>query len=117
MNESDTEINKKELNMAEGLQQALENCRESSPKQVTSLTSSTLENIVGRELDLFRATGQRGIVLNLLYQALLTIPPTSVEAERAFSASGLFLTKLLSRLSDETLCKVTMLRSYFQQNN
>ena len=32
----------------------------------------------------------------LLEQCLYTIPPTSVEAERAFSAAGLFNTKLTS---------------------
>ena len=38
----------------------------------------------------------------------LTIPPTSVESEKTFSASGLFLTKLRCRLSDTSLC------SYFK---
>ena len=36
-------------------------------------------------------------------RSLLTVPPTSVEAERTFSASGLFLTKLRCRLSDASL--------------
>ena len=34
---------------------------------------------------------------------LLTVPPTSVEAERAFSAAGLFVTKLRSRLGDQSI--------------
>ena len=32
-----------------------------------------------------------------------TIQPTSVESERVFSAAGLFLTKLRSRMSDITI--------------
>ena len=42
-----------------------------------------------------------------LFKALKAIPPTSVKAERAFLAVGLFLTKLRSSLDDsniDTLC-------------
>ena len=73
-----------------------------------------LENAIGKELEFLRTNGQRGKILNALYNALLSIPATSDEAERAFLASGLFLTILRSRLNDETLCKLTMLRYYFQ---
>ena len=41
--------------------------------------------------------------LHDLSRSLLTIPLTSVEAERTFSASGLFLTKLRCRLPDTSL--------------
>ena len=41
--------------------------------------------------------------LQALYEALLTIQPTSVEAEKAFSACGLFATKLRSRLNNATI--------------
>ena len=37
-----------------------------------------------------------------VYDYLQTIPPTSVEAERAFSAAGPLCTKICSRLSDAT---------------
>jgi len=39
----------------------------------------------------------------VLYEALLTIQPTSAETERAFSACGVFPTKLRSRLNDSTI--------------
>ena len=45
---------------------------------------------------LFEATGNKWKYLNLFEQALRTIPPTSVEAERAFSAAGLFRLKIES---------------------
>jgi hypothetical protein len=43
-----------------------------------------------------------------------TIPPTSVEAERAFSAAGVLCTKTRSRLSDTSLDTLCFLRSYFR---
>jgi hypothetical protein len=38
-----------------------------------------------------------------LFKALKTIPPTSIEAERAFSTAGIFITKLRNRLSAKTI--------------
>jgi hypothetical protein len=72
--------------------------------------------MIGKELDFLRTIGQRGEVLEALYKAILSIPPTSVEAERAFSASGGFLTKVRTRIKDETLCKLTLLRYHFQHS-
>ena len=75
--------------------------------------SKSLEHTVGRELEFLRATGQRGKLLDSLFNAMLTIPATSVEAERAFSASGRFLSKVRCRLSDDTLSTLLFLRAYF----
>jgi hypothetical protein len=43
-----------------------------------------------------------------LFKALKTIPPTSIEAERAFSTAGIFITKLRNRLSAKTINKNNM---------
>ena len=40
------------------------------------------------------------------------IPVTSVEAERCFSASNLFITKLRSSLNDNTLDALCILQAY-----
>ena len=48
-------------------------------------------------------TGEKPSKLEQLFKALLIIPPTSVEAERAFFAAELFATKLRSRLSDKSV--------------
>ena len=46
-----------------------------------------------------------------------TIPPTSVESERAFSAAGLFITKLRTRLSVKNIDALCFLRNYYKKNN
>ena len=51
--------------------------------------------------------------LEHLYQALLTIKPSSVEAEHIFSVAGNFATKIRSRLSDRSLCALVFLKKYF----
>ena len=52
----------------------------------------------------FSVAGQRtNGNLEKLYKALLSLPPTSVEAERAFSATEPFITKLRSSLKDKNI--------------
>ena len=54
-------------------------------------------------MSVYESMGKRGPSLNAVYTYLLTVPPTSVEAERAVSAAGLLCTKLLFRLDDKTV--------------
>ena len=68
---------------------------------------------IEQELILYHATGKRGVCLDKLIQALYTIAPTSVEAERIFSAAGLYVTKLRSSLKDSSIENLLMLRSHF----
>ena len=53
--------------------------------------------------------------LELLYKALKTIKPTSVEAERAFSAMGFFATKLRNRMGDKTLDAMITMRQFYKK--
>lgn len=76
--------------------------------------SNNLISILNKEIVLFETTGKRGHYLELAYQYLMTIPPTSVEPERAFSAAGYIGTKIRSRLGDTTLDALLFLRSFFQ---
>ena len=64
------------------------------------------------ELDVFEATGQQTANITLLYESLKTVPPTSVESERAFLAAGLFVTKLRTGLNDSSRDHLSFLRSY-----
>ena len=73
--------------------------------------------VICQEMTLFENGGNRGRYLQLVYDYLLSIPPTSVEAERAFSASGLICSRLRTRLGDETLDALCFLRSYFQKQH
>ena len=48
-----------------------------------------------------------------VFEAVKTIPATSVEAKRAFSAAGLFATKIRSRLSDRNINALCLLRAFY----
>lgn len=88
--------------------------------------SSPLEVLkcIKRELAVLECTGKRSACLDGVYQvcrkicstnlkpfsmisfnfqALLALPPSSTEAERCFSAVGLLITKLRTRLNDDTI--------------
>jgi hypothetical protein len=74
-----------------------------------------------REMAVFEATGKRPSLLEQLKNAVATLPPTSTEAERAFSAVaerafsavGLFVTKLCTSLSDASIDNLFLLRTHF----
>ena len=65
----------------------------------------------------FEATHERSADLEKLYQALLTIAPTSVSSERAFSIAGNFLTRRRARIKDGTVDNLCFLQSYFANNS
>ena len=71
--------------------------------------------IINKEMQLFEATKKRPENLENLYCFLLTIRPTSVEAERAFSAMGLFATKIGNRLNDGTLNAMIVVRQFYKK--
>ena len=75
----------------------------SIPATCISITPNLNRRMVQKECEVFETSGRRPANLQTLYEALLTIQPTFVEAERAFSACGLFVTKLRSRLDDSTI--------------
>ena len=70
---------------------------------------------INKEMQLFEATKKRPKSLENLYRSLLTIRPTSVEAERAFSAMGLFATKIRNRLNEGTLNAMIVMRQFYKK--
>ena len=79
----------------------------------TLSSPNEIQSQIKREFSSFDATGTLPPTLAQIFRTLKAIPPTSVEAERSFSAAGLFLTKLRSRLNDESLDTLCLLRHYF----
>jgi len=65
------------------------------------------------EMTFYEATEECPKVLKSLKSCLNSLPPSSVEAERCFSAAGLFVSKLRSSLSDEMVDSLRFARSYF----
>ena len=63
------------------------------------LNPKSLQATIKKEMSLFEAGGTRRLVLEGAYKALLAIPPTSVESERAFSAAGYLCSKIRSRIN------------------
>lgn len=72
-----------------------------------------LDASIKAEMAVFESSGKRGRSLEQAYKYLLTVPPTSVEAERAFSAAGVLCTKLRNRLQDKTLDTLCVLRAHY----
>ena len=61
----------------------------------------------------FEVTGDLPPMLTQLKHAISSIPATSVEVERLFSAAGCFVTKLRTSLQDDMVDTLCFLRSYF----
>ena len=61
----------------------------------------------------YEATMECPKILKTLKSCLNSLPSSSVEAERCFSAAGLFISKLRSSLSDEMIDSLCFARSYF----
>jgi hypothetical protein len=73
-----------------------------------------LSSTIKKEMNLFQGGGSRGRNLQLVFEYLKTIPPTSVGSERAFSSAGYLCNKIRSSLNDDTLDSLCLLRSHFQ---
>jgi hypothetical protein len=76
--------------LSERLNMAIEKANQAEKKTIAS------KNVVKEikcEINAFEQYGIRGTNLTMCYGYLKSIPPTSVEAERCFSASGTFVTK------------------------
>ncbi|KAJ2941580.1 hypothetical protein O0L34_g14633 [Tuta absoluta] len=99
----------REISFAEELQDAIQNVLKDTPTPRTRFAR------LKKDFDLFTSSGKRTPNLELLYNALRTIMPTSTESERTFSVSGNFATKIRSRLSDKSLSSLVFLRHYFKQ--
>lgn len=103
-----------QLTLKEKLQLEINKSMETPDPEVQN--ESGLVNSIRREMSLFENGGVRGYHLELAYKYLLSIPPTSVEPERAFSAAAYVGNKLRSRLGSQTLDALIFLRLYFRNS-
>ena len=67
------------------------------------------------ELTAFETNGERSKNLENLYQALLSIKPTSVSSERAFSVSGSFVTKRRAKLKNSTVDDLCFSKDFLEK--
>lgn len=100
-----------QMSLAEELETALHKSSNEKP----SCSETGQFKTLSKEMTIFESSGKRTENLELLFQALEPIPPTSVEAERAFSVAGRFLTKERSRMSDKCLDNLCFLQAFFKQ--
>ena len=68
---------------------------------------------IKKEMSVYESTGERPACIEKVFRAVQSLPPTSTEAERAFSAAGLFVTKKRSSLYDASIDNLCLLRKHF----
>lgn len=105
------------LTMKDRLQLAIKNQNniKINKNRKTAITTNTrtLTKLIKQEIAELEEEQSRGKYLTMAFNYLLTIKPTSVESERAFSAAGLICTKIRTSLSDKTIDPICLLRAYF----
>lgn len=86
-------------------------------KENLPATSQTKDRFkwLKQEFILYKNTGKRTENLQKIYNALLSIKPTSTDVERVFSTCTTFCSKLRSRLSDKSLNALVFLKFYYNK--
>lgn len=74
-------------------------------------------SVISSELSTAQCTGYLGNLTKAMHMCLQTIPPTSVEAERVFSAAGFFCNRFRTRLSNRSLSALSFLRTNLRNDN
>ena len=107
-----TEITEHEQSIQEEIDEAISTVSGGTTSEPTEC--SVTKKLIKKEFEVYEESKNRTENLNRLRAALNCIQPTSVESERAFSAAGLFLTKLRTRLKPSTTNALCFLRHYFK---
>lgn len=76
-------------------------------------TPEKVSSDIRSDIKVFEGIGKRSARLDLIYNSLKTIKPTSTDSERCFSVSGDFCTKKRTRLTDLSLNSLVILKYYF----
>lgn len=109
-----SEVNPVPFSIKEQLQMEIERSLSTSTDTSASSSELDIETQIKVEMALYDSGGKRPENLERVYNALLTIPPTSVEADRVFSASGYLCNHLRTSLKPDSIDALSFLRSYYQ---
>ena len=101
----------KELTMAEKYQKAV-----AGPSKSVKGKDTGISKTVQKAMALYEKSGEVPEILLKLKMALLSIPPSSIEAERTFSTVGIFASKIRSCLKDTTIHSLVVLRQFHKKN-
>lgn len=104
--------NLSEGSLALDLQQAISMTTTPAPEE---MRDGDFMKVITKEFSLFEATNKRPPHLQQLFDALSSVQATSVEAERAFSICGQFVTKIRNRLSAESIDALCFLKAHFEK--
>lgn len=117
--DSDDQINssstEQEVNAQSKSQHLAEQLQSFIDESMAEKMPNRLLHNLDKEFKLYEATEAKSNNLNLLFDALLSIKPTSTENERVFSLASTFVSKKRTNLSDETLSDLVFLKSYFKK--
>lgn len=107
-----------ELSLKEKLQKKIR--EQQTPVQNPNLhllkkSKKDLLKVIRSEIKYYDNEGLRGKYLEIVYSCLMTVRPTSVDSERAFSSAGALVTKIRSLLADESIDTLCFLRAYFNK--
>ena len=115
--ECDPTLPAKELSLKEQMEHAMKASLSTSfSVESTTDMEQYMASAVKTEMQLYCSSGSRGRCLERAYNYLMSIPVTSVEAERAFSAAGVLCSKMRFRLSDDSIDTLYFLRSYYRKD-
>lgn len=106
-------VSKAKKTFEEALNAAIKNVNSCSQ----SNSKTTSKHCIRKEFKYFEGSGQKTQNIEYLFNAILTIRPTSVESERMFSVTGQFVNKIRNRLSDESINALSVLKNYFLNQN
>ena len=101
------------VTLVEKLQKAIADSTKQPSLTQPLPTSLTLT----QDFKMFEATRKRTEHLEMLFQSLMSVKPTSVESERTFSTGVVFVRKSAHGMSDATLSALVYLKKYLKNES
>lgn len=98
--------------VADRLKEFRKSLEKGSVESYVPQAGSSFEKKLNAEISFFQQTNSKGEILTKLFDNLLKIKPSTVNAEKIFSASDLILTRLRCRLSDQLLDSIVFMRCF-----